>query len=161
MSVLEVRVIPDRVLRQPARRVTEFSGELRAFARDLIETMYARDGIGLAAPQVGRLLQVFVANPSQRRGHEVVVVNPVLESPEGRTAVVEGCLSIPKVWERVRRAARVHLRGQQVDGKPLSLRAEGLLAIVLQHEVDHLQGRLLLDRLSWVRRLRLRAASCA
>ena len=121
-------------------------------ARDLIETMYASDGIGLAAPQVGQDLQMFVANPLQERGREVVVVNPVLESVEGRTAVIEGCLSLPNVWERVRRAARVRLSGQDAGGQPLAIEADGLLAIVLQHECDHLQGRLFIDRLSWWRR---------
>ena len=126
-------------------------------ACDLIETMYASDGIGLAAPQVGQDLQMFVANPSQERGREVVVVNPVLESVEGRTAVIEGCLSLPNVWERVRRAARVRLSGQDTGGQPLAIEADGLLAIVLQHECDHLQGRLFIDRLSWFRRRLLKA----
>lgn len=121
-------------------------------ARDMIETMYANDGIGLAAPQIGQGLQMFIANPSQQRGREVVVVNPVLEATEGRATIVEGCLSVPNVWERVRRAARVRLRGQDAGGKPLSIEADGLLAIVLQHEFDHLQGRLFTDRLSWWRR---------
>ena len=98
---------------------------------------------------------MFVANPSQERGREVVVVNPVLESVEGRTAVIEGCLSLPNVWERVRRAARIRLSGQDAGGQPLAIEADGLLAIVLQHEFDHLQGRLFIDRLSWWRRYRV------
>ena len=122
-------------------------------ARDMIETMYANDGIGLAAPQIGQDLQVFIANPSQERGREVVVVNPVLESAEGRATIIEGCLSVPNVWERVRRAARVTLRGQDAQGEALSIEAHGLLAIVLQHELDHLQGRLFIDRIAWWRRL--------
>ena len=126
-------------------------------ARDMIETMYANDGIGLAAPQIGQDLQVFIANPSQERGREVVVVNPVLESAEGRATIIEGCLSVPNVWERVRRAARVTLRGQDAQGEALSIEAHGLLAIVLQHEFDHLQGRLFIDRISWWRRARLYA----
>jgi len=133
--------------------VDAFDGEVQRLSRDLIETMYAHDGIGLAAPQIGCDLAVFVANPSQERGREVVVVNPVLESAEGRSAVVEGCLSLPNVWERVRRAARVRLRGQDAAGRPLAIEAEGLMAIVLQHEFDHLQGRLFIDRLPWFRRL--------
>lgn len=125
--------------------------------RDMIETMYAHDGIGLAAPQVGRDLQVFVANPSQRRGQELVVVNPVLEVATGRSKIVEGCLSLPDVWERVQRAARVRLSGRDACGTPLVVEADGLLAIALQHECDHLQGRLFIDRLSWFRRRRLAA----
>ena len=153
MSVRPLCVEPHPVLRRSTRPVEVFSEEIRRMARDMIETMYANDGIGLAAPQIGQDLQVFIANPSQERGREVVVVNPVLESSEGRAAVVEGCLSVPNVWERVRRAARVRLRGQDMEGKPLLLEAGGLLAIVLQHELDHLQGRLFIDRVSWWRRL--------
>lgn len=148
---------PHPVLRRAARRVDVFNEEIRRMARDMIETMYANDGIGLAAPQIGQDLQLFIANPSQERGREVVVVNPVLESSEGRAAVVEGCLSVPNVWERVRRASVVRLRGQNAAGTPLSLEADGLLAIVVQHEFDHLQGRLFIDRISWWRRARLYA----
>ena len=106
-----------------------------------------------------------MVNPSRRRGGELVVVNPVLRGARGRTSVVEGCLSLPDVWGRVRRAAAVRLEGRDVDGRPLVVEAEGLLAIVLQHEFDHLQGRLFIDRLPWLTRLRaqarLRAAACA
>ena len=156
MGVQPLCVEPHRVLRTQAQPVETFTDDVRRLARDLIETTYANDGIGLAAPQIGRTVQVFVANPSQARGRELVVVNPVLDTAEGRTAVVEGCLSLPNIWERVRRAARVRMRGQDASGRPLALEAEGLLAIVLQHEFDHLQGRLFIDHLSWVRRCWLR-----
>ena len=145
---------PDPVLRGIARPVEAFTKDLQRLARDLIETMYANDGIGLAAPQVGLELQVFVANPSQQRGQELVIVNPSLEAAGGRAGIVEGCLSLPNVWDRVRRAARVRVRGYDVAGRPLVIEAQGLLAIVLQHEFDHLQGRLFVDRLSWLRRRR-------
>ena len=148
-------------LRRVARPVETFTGALRTLARDLIETMYAHDGIGLAAPQVGSDLQVFVASPSQQRGRELVVVNPVLETLEGRSTIVEGCLSMPNVWERVKRASRVRLRGQDLQGRAMTVKAEGLLAIVLQHECDHLQGRLFIDRLWWLRRLRAQAKARA
>ena len=157
MSVRPLCVEPHPVLRRSARPVEAFSEETRQMARDMIETMYANDGIGLAAPQIGQNLQLFIANPSQERGKEVVVVNPVLESAEGRAVIIEGCLSLPNVWERVRRAARVRLRGQDLGGRPVAIEADGLLAIVLQHEVDHLQGRLFIDRLSWWRRCRIHA----
>ena len=152
-------------LRARARPIDTFSKGLQRFADDLVETMYANDGIGLAAPQVGRDLQMFVANPSQARGRELVIVNPVLSAANGRAQVVEGCLSLPNVWERIRRAARVRMSGRDVRGEPLAIEADGLLAIVLQHEFDHLQGRLFIDRLSWFRRWRLGAraqpARCA
>jgi peptide deformylase len=152
MSAHPVSVAPAPVLRSVARPVGEFTDQLRRLARDMIDTMYAHDGIGLAAPQIGQDLAVFVANPTQERGRELVVVNPVLEPLPGRASIIEGCLSLPNIWEKVSRSSRVRLRGQDAWGKPLALDAEGLLAIVLQHECDHLQGRLFIDRLSWVRR---------
>ena len=152
MSIRPLCVEPHPVLRRPARPVEAFSEETRQMAHDMIETMYANDGIGLAAPQIGQDLQLFIANPSQERGKEVVILNPVLESAEGRATIIEGCLSLPNVWERVRRAAHVRLTGQDLGGRPMAIEADGLLAIVLQHEFDHLQGRLFIDRLSWWRR---------
>lgn len=156
MSVLEVRLVPHGDLRRPARPVEAFTDEVRQLARDLLETMYAHDGIGLAAPQVGRDLQLFVVNPSRDEGRELVIANPRLIPGQGRTSLVEGCLSVPSVWARVRRAGRVELQGTDLTGRPVGIQAEGLLAIVLQHEVDHLEGRLFIDRLPWWRRQYLR-----
>ena len=165
MTVHSLCIEPHPVLRANARPVAAFTDEVRRLARDLIETMYANDGIGLTAPQIGRDLQMFVANPSQDRGREFVVVNPVLETVRGRASIVEGCLSLPNIWERVRRSSQVRVSGQDVSGKPLDIEADGLLAIVLQHEFDHLHGRLFIDRLSWFRRRRaerrIRAAARA
>ena len=137
--------------------MTVFTSHLRGLARDMIDTMYANDGIGLAASQIGHDLQLFVANPSQTRGRELVVVNPILRALRGRMGMVEGCLSVPNVWERVRRSAKVRVTGQNLSGAPIELEAEGLLAIVLQHEWDHLQGCLFIDRISWFRRRRVLA----
>jgi len=166
MGICSLCVAPHPTLRAVARPVVAFADDVRRLARDLIETMHAHEGIGLAAPQIGRDAQVFVANPSQRRGRELIVVNPILSGARGRTAVLEGCLSLPNVWGRVRRAAAVRLEGWDATGKPLVVEADGLLAVVLQHELDHLQGRLLIDRLPWFERrraeARLRAAAaCA
>lgn len=155
MSARPVCCDPHPMLRAKAKPVDRVTGDIRQLARDMIDTMYANDGIGLAAPQIGLDLQVFVANPSQERGRELVVINPLVEPISGRIAVVEGCLSLPDVWQRITRAARVRLRGKDVSGNPLAIEAEGLLAIVLQHEFDHLQGRLFVDRLPWFRRRRL------
>jgi peptide deformylase len=152
MSVHPLCHDPHPVLRERARPVERFTDDLKRLARDLVETMHANQGIGLAAPQIGRSLQVFVANPSQERGRELIVVNPMVEAAEGKSSIVEGCLSVPDVWERVHRSGRIRMRGRDAVGKPLMLDAHGLLAIVLQHEFDHLQGRLFIDRLSWVRR---------
>ena len=157
MSVQSLRFEPDPVLRAPARPVVRFAAELRQLARDLMDTMEAHDGIGAAAPQIGWDVQVCVANPTRQRGRELVVVNPMLTPLDGRAAIQEGCLSIPDVWDRVRRAARVRLLGQDLDGRPFTLVADGVLAIVLQHEIDHLEGRLFIDRLHWLRRRRAQA----
>lgn len=164
MSVHPLCVAPHPALRSTARPVEAFADDVRRLARDLIETMRAHDGIGLAAPQIGRDVQVFVANPSQERGRELVVVNPVLVSARGRSSITEGCLSLPDVQGRVTRAAAVRISGQDPSGRPLVIEAQGLLAIVLQHEYDHLQGRLFIDRLPWFRRRRAEArvrAACA
>jgi peptide deformylase len=155
MSALPLCIEPHPALRRPSRPVDARSEEVQRLARDMIDTMYANDGIGLAAPQVGRDLQLFVANPSQIRGKELVMLNPMLDEARGRTSLVEGCLSLPEVWERVTRAARVRIQGQDLSGNTVTIEAAGLMAIVLQHELDHLQGRLFIDRLSWFRRRRL------
>lgn len=151
-----MRVVSDPILRQPARAVREFSEALRRLAQDLIDTMYAHEGIGLAAPQIGESLAVFVVNPSRTRGQEIVIVNPVVSAPRGRRVVTEGCLSIPHLWAQVRRASQLHLRGQNLAGEPIERNLEGLLAVACQHEVDHLHGTLFIDRLSWRERRRLR-----
>lgn len=155
MSVRSICVEPHPILRQKAKPVTAFNSTLHRLVRDLIETMYAHRGIGIAAPQIGCSLQIFITNPSRERGQELVIVNPSVESSRGRIAVTEGCLSVPEFWEQVGRAKQISLRGQDAAGKSLTIKAEGLLAIVLQHEMDHLQGRLFIDRLSWLKRHRL------
>lgn len=155
MSVRPLCLEPHPALRRSARPVAAFAKELRHVVRDLIDTMYANNGIGLAAPQIGLDLQVFVASPAQERGREVVMVNPVLERSTGRAGVTEGCLSVPDRWEQIRRAASVQMRAHDVTGRLFHLEASGLLAIVLQHEFDHLQGQLFIDRLPWFRRGRL------
>lgn len=157
MSVQPLCHNPHPSLRRQARPIERFTQEVRRLAADLLETMYAHDGVGLAAPQIGCDVRLFVANPSQRRGRELIVANPVMDAAVGRASIVEGCLSVPKVWERVRRSARVRVVGQDTRGDPLVVEADGLLAIVLQHEHDHLEGRLFINRLSWFRRWRLRA----
>ncbi len=152
MSVHPLCLAPHPTLRQPAQPIDEFTKQLRRLAADMIDTMHPHDGCGLAATQIGLNIQLFVANASRHRGKELIVTNPVIATAQGRAAVIEGCLSVPNLWERVTRAARVRITGQDLWGKPMSCDAEGLLAIILQHEIDHLQGRLFLDRLSWQQR---------
>ena len=160
MSVQELRLESHPILRAAARPA-DAADNVRRISRDLIETMYANNGIGLAAPQIGSDLAVFVANPSQQRGKELVVVNPVIVASSGRASVTEGCLSLPNVWHKVRRASHVRMSGQDPSGRPLDIEADGLLAIVLQHEFDHLQGRLFIDHLSWFARRRVQRTAAA
>jgi peptide deformylase len=140
---------PDPRLRERGRKVEAMTAELRQLVDDMAETMYAAPGVGLAATQVGELWQIFVVDcaaegePSDLR----VFVNPEILSLEGAVSFDEGCLSFPGAREEVERAAKVRVRAQDREGKTFELEAEGLLAIAIQHEYDHLQGVLMIDRL--------------
>lgn len=147
MAIKPLCYLPHVGLRMPASPITRFTRELRLLAQDLIDTMCAHHGVGLAAPQIGRGVRVFVASSSGRREDVVTMINPVLERGRGRDGVVEGCLSVPDAWGQVPRWASVSVRGRDPSGRPLHIRAKGLLAIILQHELDHLDGRLFIDRL--------------
>jgi len=141
---LEMRTFGDPVLKSRAAPVKTFDGALARLAEEMFETMREHEGVGLAANQVGRLKRIFVAEVEDRR---LVVVNPAIEEVSERTErAEEGCLSIPGVRVEVERPAAVVLTGQNLDGSPLRIEAEGLLARVLQHETDHLDGVLILDR---------------
>ena len=142
------------VLRQPARSVREITGDLQHLIDDMVETMYAAPGVGLAANQVGRLERVFVANPDEHHDPAklLVVINPELIESEGESVAEEGCLSIPEFREEVRRARRVLLRGLDRAGRPLEIEAVDLMARIVQHEMDHLTGVLFVDRLSPAKR---------
>jgi peptide deformylase len=145
-------------LRQKTAPVRDVNGTLQALIDDMVETMYAAPGVGLAANQVGRLERLFVANPSDDRDPSqlLVVVNPELVEAEGEIVSEEGCLSVPEFRDDVRRARRVLLRGLDRHGGPLEIETEGLLARIFQHEVDHLNGVLFVDRLSPAKRLLLK-----
>ena len=153
MSLLPIRVFPDPVLTTPTTEVTEIDGALASLCDSMIETMYDAPGVGLAANQVGVSLQVAVIDVSSRdeKGPKrplVVLINPELLSQEGSVVAEEGCLSIPDFSENVKRAARVKVRALDREGKPFELEADGLMAKALQHEIDHLNGILFVDRLS-------------
>ena len=149
MSLLEIRVFPEPSLRTPAREVTTFDRELEVFIRDLWETMLAFDGVGLAATQVGVGLSVCVISWKENR---LVLVNPRIVLEEGEQVGDEGCLSFPGIFEKVLRPMKVRVEAQDEKGKPLSIEAEGFLARALCHEIDHLEGRLLIDHLSPLKR---------
>lgn len=149
MAVLDIRVLGDPVLRERTAPVTQVTVELRALIDDMFETMYAAEGIGLAAPQVGRRERVFVADVD---GIPYVFVNPEIVAHEGSERGEEGCLSIPEIYGDVDRATWVRARGIDRDGNAFEVEAEGLLARCILHELDHLDGKLFIDYLSLLKR---------
>jgi peptide deformylase len=145
------------ILRQPTRRVTDLDGDLQRLIDDMLETMYAAPGLGLAANQVGSPHRLFVANPAEDRDPAklLIMLNPEIVETEGEILFEEGCLSIPDFREDVRRARRVLLRGIDRNGRPLEVEGERLLARIFQHEMDHLNGLFFVDRLSPAKRILL------
>jgi peptide deformylase len=156
MSVLTVLHFPDPRLRKVARPVEIIDESIRNLARDMLETMYAEHGIGLAATQVNVPWRVVVMDLSEDRNQPRVFINPEIIASEGEGESQEGCLSVPGYYEKVKRAERVTFRYQEVDGRPVETTADGLLAICLQHEIDHLNGKLFIDYLSPLKQQRLR-----
>jgi len=158
MAVRPVRIYGDPALRERAHPVEAFDDTLQRLVEDMRETMRAYRGVGLAANQVGVLQRVLVAGVPLAEGGraELALVNPELSERKGSVVDEEGCLSIPGLYDDVRRAERVRVRAFDVEGRPLDFVAEGYLARVIQHEVDHLDGVLFVDRLSLLKRQFLR-----
>jgi peptide deformylase len=154
MATRTIHTYPDPVLKRKAAPVADFGEELQLLIDDMLETMYAAPGIGLAAPQVGISRRVIVIDISSKEdpGQLVVLVNPELVAAEGEEEGDEGCLSVPDFSAKVKRARKVAVRGHDRHGRQVELHAEDLLARALQHEIDHLEGTLLLDRLPPLRR---------
>jgi peptide deformylase len=146
MSLLPIRVFGDPVLRERARPVERFDGALRRLAADMIQTMKEAPGVGLAAPQVGRALRLIVFDLGEEEGSQALA-NPVLRDEWGEQVGEEGCLSVPGLYYPVRRYLRVQAEGYDLDGHEVSMEASELLSRILQHEVDHLNGVLFIDRL--------------
>jgi peptide deformylase len=155
MAVLKVRKYGDPVLRKRAAEVGEITSEIRRTVEDMIETMYDEVGIGLAAPQIGVPLRLMVVADEETRTARALV-NPVIGEVSGQVTAEEGCLSIPGIFAPVTRAARVTVTARDLDGPPTTIKAEGLLARVLQHEIDHLDGILFIDRLDPLARDRIK-----
>ena len=145
MAVLKIRKYGDPALRRSAAPVGEVTPEIRAIIANMTETMYDEIGIGLAAPQVGISLRLVVISDEEGRGVQALL-NPAIVDRGGEVTGEEGCLSIPGVFAPVTRAAWVKVEARSVDGQPLTLNARGLRARVLQHEIDHLDGVLFIDR---------------
>ena len=156
MAILEILKYPDPRLRTKAKPVTTITDELRRQVDDMYETMYASEGVGLAATQVNIHLQLFTMDTSQGRDQRICVINPEIISREGKQYESEGCLSVVEAYDKVERAAKVRLRGMDLDGKTFEMDAEGLMAVCIQHEIDHLNGILFIDHLSKLKQERYR-----
>ena len=156
MTKLAILEYPDPRLRKTAAPVGIVDDAVRQLAADLLETMYAAKGVGLAATQVDVHRRVLVLDVSEERNQPMVFINPELLSAEGRGPGEEGCLSVPDIYDKVQRATHIRVRALGRDGSPFEIDADGLLAVCLQHEMDHLDGKLFVDYLSELKRQLIR-----
>lgn len=156
MALREIIVVPDPILRREAEPVETFDDDLRTLVTDMIETMHTAPGVGLAGPQVGVSSRVAVVDVTAGEDPEavLVLVNPVIEEATGSEVDVEGCLSIPEITDKVERATWIRISARDAHGEPFELSADDLTARAIQHEIDHLDGILFIDRLRGLRRER-------
>ena len=145
MAVLPIRIAPDPVLRQKAKRVRTIDGSIQKLIRDMLETMHDAPGVGLAAPQVGVPLRVIVIGIPEQE--DFALINPEVVKTRGERVVNEGCLSVPGYMGQLKRAESVTVKGRDPSGKEVRIKAEELLAQALEHEIDHVNGVLYVDRL--------------
>jgi peptide deformylase len=156
MAILNILHFPDPRLRNVARPVEQVDDTIRQLLDDMLETMYDAPGIGLAATQVNVDKRIVVIDISEERNQPLYLINPEILELDGVEEMEEGCLSVPGVYELVQRADRVRIRSLDREGQPFELAAEGLLAVCIQHEIDHLDGKLFVDYLSQLKRTRIR-----
>ncbi len=156
MAILPILHFPDPRLRKPAHAVAAIDDEHRQLVDDMLETMYAAPGVGLAATQVGVAIRLIVFDVSETRDTPQSLFNPQVLATDGSSEREEGCLSVPGVYETVTRAESVRVRGRDQDGKTVEFEAEGFLSHCIQHEIDHLDGKLFVDYLSGLKRSRIR-----
>ena len=152
MSILSILEFPDPRLRNRAEPVSRFDPKLKQFVADMFETMYAANGVGLAATQVDAYQRVLVADMSEGRNQPLALINPQILESDGSQVYQEGCLSFPGVYADVTRALSVKVKAQDVDGTEILIEAEGPLAVCIQHEIDHLDGKVFVDYLSPLKR---------
>jgi peptide deformylase len=156
MAILDILHFPDERLRRRAEPVASVDDRVRKLIDDMLETMYDAPGIGLAAIQVNVAERVIVVDVSDDRSQPLALVNPEITSLEGVEEMDEGCLSVPGIFEKVQRADVITVKALGRDGESFEMRAEGLLAVCIQHEIDHLDGKLFIDYLSELKRQRIR-----
>jgi len=157
MAILQILQYPDERLHTIASKVVQVNDVTRKLVRDMAETMYAAPGVGLAATQINVHEQVIVVDISETHDQLMVFINPEILSQSGESEGEEGCLSVPGIYEKVRRADHVMVRALDMEGKPFTLQAEGFLAVCIQHEMDHLRGKVFVEYLSQLKQTRLRA----
>ncbi len=156
MAILEILVYPDPRLRTVAKPVDTVDDKIRQLVSDMIETMYDADGIGLAATQVDTHLQVIVMDLSEERNQARVLINPTIVEQDGEQLYDEGCLSVPEYYAPIKRAESIKITALDEQGEIYELQADGLLAVCIQHEMDHLQGKVFVDYLSRLKQDRVR-----
>ena len=157
MALLNILRYPDARLHKLASPATVFDEPLKRLVADMSETMYAAPGIGLAATQVDIHKQVIVVDVSERRDTLVVLINPHIVEASGVSDIEEGCLSVPGIYDTVERAERIKVRAYDQNGNPFTLQAQGVLSVCIQHEMDHLRGKVFVEHLSQLKQQRIRA----
>ncbi|OGS91777.1 MAG: peptide deformylase [Gallionellales bacterium GWA2_59_43] len=157
MAILKILQYPDERLHKVAKKVELVTDDMRRLIRDMAETMYAAPGVGLAATQVDVHLRLFVADVSETHDQLRVFINPEILALDGEEESEEGCLSVPGVYEKVSRADKVTVRAQDENGQPFTLEADGFLAVCIQHEIDHLHGKVFVEYLSQLKQTRIRS----
>jgi len=154
MAILEIKTFPDPVLLKKAEPVSIFDEELKELASDMAQTMYDAPGVGLAAPQIGKSIQLITVDiqAGDGGGELITLVNPRIVESVGEQVGEEGCLSVPEIREEIKRAYEITVEARNLDGENISIKADEFLSVVLQHEMDHLVGRLFIDKLSRLKR---------
>lgn len=153
MSILNIEVYPAPVLKKKTEKILNIDDSIRQLAEDMLETMYKAPGVGLAAPQIGRDISIVVADPGEDdKPSPLILVNPEIIAHEGQAGITEGCLSVPDYTAEVARYQKIIVRAYTLDEKEVELTLEDFPAILLQHELDHLQGILFIDRISRLKR---------
>lgn len=157
MAILKILQYPDERLHKAAGKVERITEATRKLVRDMADTMYAAPGVGLAATQVDVREQIIVVDISETHNQLRVFINPEIIASSGEVECEEGCLSVPGIYEKVRRSETVTVRALDENGEPLLLEAEGFLAVCIQHEIDHLRGKVFIEYLSQLKQTRIRA----
>ncbi|MHB1299682.1 MAG: peptide deformylase [Burkholderiales bacterium] len=157
MAIMKILQYPDERLHLVASRVDVFDEALKTLVSDMLETMYAAPGVGLAATQIDVQKQIIVTDLSEKRDKPIVLINPEIIATSGMSYIEEGCLSVPGIFESVERAENITVSARNQNGEPFEIRADGLLSVCIQHEIDHLKGKVFVEYLSRLKQTRILA----